>query len=163
MGRSTKVAALVLPLSVVSHGDIMKLCREIAYLNETADQTALSRRERPAVLRASAHLQAFADANGFDMTKSTSRQHLASTLEGLKSTSPSVHVSFAADPSVEAVEQVLTWFRQKIDARITLQIGLQPSIVAGCIVRTANKVFDFSLRQQFHDSRDVIYKKVIAL
>jgi F0F1-type ATP synthase delta subunit len=37
---------------------------------------------------------------------------------------------------------------------VLVQIGLQPNLGAGCVVRTTNKYFDMSLRTKFFDSRD---------
>jgi len=37
---------------------------------------------------------------------------------------------------------------------------LQPTIAAGCIVRTTNKYFDFSLRQDFTDKRELLLKQI---
>jgi F0F1-type ATP synthase delta subunit len=162
--HKAEAVTLVVPLSIVSRGDIMRAHREATRLSEVINQAALLQTGASvSIPRIGAHLQAFADANHFDIAQSAGRQHLVAALESLKSSAPSVHVSFATEPSAEAIERVLAWFRQSVDARIVLQTGLQPSIVAGCVLRTSSKVFDFSLRQRFQENRDVLYQKVAAL
>ena len=64
-----------------------------------------------------------------------------------------MHISFAADPSASFTEKIVAWFRENIHPNILVQIGLQPNIAAGCVVRTANKIFDFSLRENFNQSQ----------
>jgi F0F1-type ATP synthase delta subunit len=54
--------------------------------------------------------------------------------------------SFAAEPSARSFEPVLTWLRTNIHPQAMVQIGLQPAIAAGCVLRTPNRVFDMSLR-----------------
>jgi len=39
---------------------------------------------------------------------------------------------------------------------------LQPTIAAGCIVRTPNKVFDFSLRERFADAEGLLLQALDA-
>ena len=50
----------------------------------------------------------------------------------------------------------MTWLRREIHPLVLMTVGLQPNIGAGCIVRTTNKYFDFSLRQDFANKRDLL-------
>jgi hypothetical protein len=38
---------------------------------------------------------------------------------------------------------------------------LQPTLGAGCVVRTTNRQFDFSLRQDFARKRDLLLEKLV--
>ena len=62
-------------------------------------------------------------------------------------------MSFSADPSVTFLTKLMTWLRQEIHPQVLLTVGLQPTIGAGCILRTTNRYFDFSLRQDFANKR----------
>ena len=57
-------------------------------------------------------------------------------------------------------QKLITWIRQQIHPYTLLQVGLHPSIGAGCIVRTTNKFFDFSLRHRFSDQRMLLISKL---
>jgi hypothetical protein len=41
-----------------------------------------------------------------------------------------------------------------------MTVGVQPTIAAGCIMRTTNKYFDFSLRQDFEGKRDLLLEEL---
>jgi hypothetical protein len=41
-----------------------------------------------------------------------------------------------------------------------VRVGLQPNIGAGCVVRTTNKSFDFSLRRFFDSKHEFFMKKL---
>jgi F0F1-type ATP synthase delta subunit len=64
---------------------------------------------------------------------------------------PSFHVSFAVEPSPRALEKILVWLRENIHPQVLVQVGLQPAIAAGCVMRAANKVFDMSLRSNLKE------------
>jgi len=91
-------------------------------------------------------LDELAKDNGYELTKAADCQTLKGELQKLLKTSPQIQISFAAEPSLKALEPILVWFRTHIHPTLLLQVGLQPNIVAGCVVRTPNKVFDLSLR-----------------
>jgi F0F1-type ATP synthase delta subunit len=53
----------------------------------------------------------------------------------------------------------VTWLRANIHPQALVQVGLQPNIAAGCVVRTANKQFDLSLRQSFAKHKDLLIEQ----
>jgi F0F1-type ATP synthase delta subunit len=57
-----------------------------------------------------------------------------------------LHISFASEPTPKSVEPILEWMRNQIHPQTLLQVGLAPSIAAGCVLRTPNKFFDMSIR-----------------
>ena len=71
-----------------------------------------------------------------------------------------IHISFAADPSAAFTDKIVAWFRENIHPFVLIQVGLQPTIAAGCVVRTANHSFDFSLRQHFTKQRQLLIDKL---
>jgi hypothetical protein len=71
-----------------------------------------------------------------------------------------MHISFSADPSPVFTDKLMTWLRREIHPFVLLTVGLQPNIGAGCIVRTTNKQFDLSLRQDFKAKRDLLLEQL---
>jgi F0F1-type ATP synthase delta subunit len=69
-------------------------------------------------------------------------------------------MSFAADPSASFSAKIVGWLRANIHPLSLLEIGLQPTIAAGCIVRTTNKVFDLSLRNRFSEHTELLLKSL---
>ncbi len=54
----------------------------------------------------------------------------------------------------------MTWLRQNIHPYVMVTVGVQPTIAAGCIVRSTNKYFDFSLRENFAGNRDILLNAI---
>ena len=69
-----------------------------------------------------------------------------------------MHISFSADPSPLFTQKLIAWLRSEIHPLVLLQIGLQPNMGAGCVVRTSNKYFDFSLRDRFKSKGEMLAK-----
>jgi F0F1-type ATP synthase delta subunit len=84
--------------------------------------------------------------NGVNLLDEASRNQLTESLKQTQQRAPKVHLSFAAEPSPKGLDEILVWLRQNIHPQVLVQIGIQPAIAAGCIMRTPNKIFDMSLR-----------------
>lgn len=140
----------VLPLTLVGDIDITRMLREINSINDffvAAKAHSPGDTQPPRVTRL---LNDAALANKYNLLQEGDRKELATRLEELKKTAPSIHISFAAEPSPKALEKVLRWLRENIHPLILLRVGLQPTIAAGCVLRTPNKVFDMSLRDHLN-------------
>jgi F0F1-type ATP synthase delta subunit len=105
-------------------------------------------------------LKDIADFNKLDLHKKEARQLVRIMLDDLRTTAPVVHISFAVEPDVKFITDIAKWFREEIAPNIVLQIGVQPSIGVGCVVRTTNKFFDFSLRKHLVDSSDLFKQRI---
>lgn len=142
---------LVLPLTLVGEVDITRLLREINTLDDffvSAEVRKSGSSIQPP--RLTRLLNDIALGNKYNLLQKTDREELAGQLNELRKSAPSIHISFAAEPSPKALEQVLRWLRENIHPLILLRVGLQPTIAAGCVLRTANKVFDLSLRENLN-------------
>jgi F0F1-type ATP synthase delta subunit len=73
---------------------------------------------------------------------------------------PVMHMSFASEPSGAFMNKLIVWLRANMHPQMFVSVGLQPSIAAGCIVRTANRQFDFSLRQALEDQKETFIKSI---
>ncbi len=151
---------LLLPTSIVSSIDIRRLNREIEALEEyVAQATARKVGGNSVPPRTSRLLDELATANHLNLLQAADRTTLRSFLQKMQA-APTIHISFSADPSAAFTQKIVAWLRKNIDSHLLLQVGLQPTIAAGCIVRTENKVFDFSLRQNFTQKRQVLIDAV---
>lgn len=156
---------LTLPVMVASTVDVGRLVRELESLDEALLQQGLRANKGntthpPAIshlMEQTLHL------NKLDLLKSADRQSLQQFLGKIKDHAPALHMSFSADPPPAFTEKLMTWLRREIHPQLLLTIGLQPTIGAGCIVRTTNKQFDFSLRQDFLNQRELLLSLVAAV
>ncbi|HSX07583.1 MAG TPA: hypothetical protein VLG11_01695 [Candidatus Saccharimonadales bacterium] len=149
-----------LPASIVSTIDVGRLSRELEAFEDYIEQ-AHARKGGAGLTppRTSRLLEELTAANNCNLLQDGDRERLKAFLESLAE-APVVHISFAADPSAAFTEKLVRWLRMNIDPHLLVQVGLQPNIAAGCIVRTANKVFDFSLRENFMQKRDLLIKAI---
>ncbi|MBA2279187.1 hypothetical protein H0V99_01975 [Candidatus Saccharibacteria bacterium] len=145
---------LVLPLSVVSRSDIARSLREVLTIDDFFHQATIRGSKELTLPRQSQVLESLASANQLNLIHAEDRQKLEKFLTRLKTRAPVVHMSFASDPNGDFVMKLVEWFRREIHPHTVLHIGLQPALAAGCVVRTTNKVFDFSFRKRFEKSKE---------
>lgn len=138
---------LKLPIGLISRVDIARLLRELNGLedffiaaNARAGGTPI---EPPRVTRM---LNTLAEENQANLLDGSKRAELTAKLTQINEQAPQAHISFASEPTPRALEQLTAWFRSSIHPQMLLQVGLQPSIATGCVLRTPNKFFDMSLR-----------------
>jgi F0F1-type ATP synthase delta subunit len=151
--------AFVLPPSLVGPGDVSRLLREMTSLGDSL-VTAEYRQEDDATrLKYSTPiLSELASGNDYNLLDNTHRQLLGQQLENLSKNAPVIHISFVAEPSPKAVESIVVWVRANIHPYALLQVGLQPNIAAGAVVRTPNKIFDMSLRETIKQQQPYLLK-----
>lgn len=144
---------LKLPIILASRQDITHVHRELRSFTDNIMQSIM-RHDNPVKYPAiSANLRALAIENQIDLRDEEACQRLLTDLEKLKDEALSVHISFPVDPSPEVTQKLVAWLRKEVDPRIVIQVGLQPSIAAGIVMRTPNHQFDFSLRQHLYRNR----------
>lgn len=138
----------VLPPSLAEPADVARAAREIDAVDDVLREAEIRAAGSATVLpRMSKGLLDMAEMNGLNLLQQTDRAKTVKLLEALAKVSPVLHISFAAEPSPSFVNAIITKLRQSIHPYVLVQIGLQPSLAGGCMVRTENKMFDFSLRQ----------------
>ncbi|HSW98226.1 MAG TPA: hypothetical protein VLF71_00115 [Candidatus Saccharimonadales bacterium] len=167
VGSSAAVAApagaapLKLPLLVFGVVEVRRLKRELESLEEYMSQSAVrAPGKQPALPRLSRLLDALATENHLNLLQPAHRSALKQFLHDTEKRAPSVHISFAADPSSAFTAKMVSWLRANIAPDVLLDVGLQPTIAAGCIVRTTNKVFDLSLRNRFADADGLLMQSL---
>lgn len=158
---TAKPQALVLPLTVASPADAGRLIHELELIDDALLQLGLRKSGSEVKMPVTSRLMdQIIQANKLNLLQKTDRASLRQFLEGVKQQSPVLHISFSADPSPSFMEKLMDWLRREIHPTVMVTSGLQPNIGAGCIVRTANKQFDFSLRQDFMQKRELLLSQL---
>jgi hypothetical protein len=138
----------ILPVEIVSKSDMVRLKHELTDLDEVLHQSGLRKGgEATSLPKIHPLVEEFASATGSNLLHKEDRLKLLKLVDSIMASAPVIHISFATTPSPAFLNKLVKWFRTEINATTLLQIGLQPSIAAGCIVRTPNKQFDLSLRK----------------
>ena len=150
-----------LPDRLASPGDLARVTRELEALDDSLYQAGLRKPGQPTKLaRSSATLEELARLNGVSLLDAKQRAQLIELLHALLEHAPHVRMSLAAEPSGRFVQEVIVWMRGNIHPTVLVEIGLQPSLAAGCMLRTPNKVFDMSLRHRFEEQRHLLAEKI---
>lgn len=148
----------VLPTQVFGVVEIRRLIRELENLDDFMRQAGIREGgdKQASLPRLSRLLDATASDNHLNLLQASDREQLAKALQGTLDRAPVIHLSFASDPSAAFLEKVVSWLRGNVHPITLIRLGLQPSIAAGCVLRTPNRSFDFSLRHRFAEERQLL-------
>jgi hypothetical protein len=83
-----------------------------------------------------------------------SLEELVAQLKSLKL--PEVHIMLAALPNRAQREALVSWFRNNATPHLLLSFVADRNLGGGIVVRTPNRVFDFSWKQQLINGREKI-------
>lgn len=154
---------LSLPVPVVSPADVGRLIRELELIDNTLLQLGLRPPADQIKMPPTSRLMdQTVERNKLNLLQATDRALLQRFLVAIRAKAPVLHMSFSTDPSPAFTEKLMVWLRIEIHPEMLLTVGLQPTIGAGCVVRTNNKYFDFSLRQDFIKKRQLLLDKLIT-
>jgi hypothetical protein len=152
---------LRLPAAIISPADINRLLHELQvhedFFLAAAARTAGTSLKPP---RTSQMLDQLAHENQYHLWEIAQRNELKVKLETVYKTAPTLHISFAAEPSPRATDVILGWLRTNIHPHTLVIIGLQPTIAAGFVLRTPNKIFDMSLRSHLKKQESYLAKLI---
>jgi hypothetical protein len=161
MAPEAKKATLQLPVAVVTKVDIGRLLREVEALNNFLNQSTIRKPgEQAKPPKTSRLMDEIITINKLNVLVAEEREQLYKFLEDVRKTAPILHMSFNSDPAPMFMRKLTTWLRNEIHPYVLVQIGLQPNIGAGCILRTTNKYFDFSLKQHFLNERGLLMESI---
>ena len=165
MGLSS--VAMVLSNAIVGQSDLVRLLREVDQLDEVYRQAAIQQRVGGSTsigdTHVSAGLQQLSDLISSELVSADGRQAARQAINNLLEQSPQVRIAFASEPPLAQLRAVVDWLRQNIHSSVLVQTSVQPAIVAGCIIRSSNNVFDLSLRRSFEAALPQLIKEVRAL
>lgn len=163
MVPKTAVRKMVLPGSVVGPVDLGRMLRELATLENSLMQLRLKPDSAPKLPKTSKLLDQAIELNKLDLLDPADFTKLQTFLSHTRECAPVLHISFGADPSPIFTQKLVQWLRQEVDPIVLLTVGLQPTIGAGCIVRSTNKYFDFSLREHLTKNRQQLITQLQEL
>jgi F0F1-type ATP synthase delta subunit len=140
--------------------DLHRLIREVEALDNYILQNSIRGQKSAALPRLTTTLESLIRDNTLEIMDDKSREALRKTLSDLLKTAPVVHMSFAIEPSSFMTQKIVSWFRNEVHPALMLHTGIQPTIAAGCVMRTSNKYFDFSLRQHLRASQNLLAQSI---
>jgi len=153
----------VLPPQITTPGDLNRLIRELDDLDEYLNQAALRGSQEASKLpQTSRALEELATMNSLKLLQSNDRKAFKTLLDEIKHKAPTIHFGFASPPPLSFLNKLVSWLRSNIHPQLLIKVGLEPSIVGGCIVRTTNKQFDFTLRKHFILQHDLLLKSLVG-
>ncbi len=155
---------LHLPIAIVGRMDVARLLRELDALDNFLEAAVLREpNDNPKLPKTSRLFDEMIQQNKLEPLLEADRRAMREFLEKIRNSAPLMHMSFSSDPSPLFLQKLVTWLRTNIGPTVLLQVGLQPTIGAGCILRTTNRHFDFSLRQKFVKEKNTLINKLHTL
>lgn len=152
---------IILPERLVSSVDLSRTIRELEAVDESLRQARLRKAgESTKLARSSTTLEELARLNNVALTDDNQREQLIQLLRAFHKHAPRIHMSLAAEPSGRFVQRIVTWMRQNVNPVLLVEVGLQPTLAAGCQIRTSNKIFDMSLRHRFEENKHMLVEKI---
>ncbi len=153
--QGTASKKLKLTDNIISGLDLGRTIRELEKIDDFLHQEEL-RETTPADVKTTETLKGLIDANQVTLSDTRQRKWLLDSLGEIKLGGKKVHISFAVEPSPDVLQKITVWMRQNIEEYLIVNVGIQPTISVGCVVRTENKVFDMSLRNRFSNSKQLL-------
>ncbi len=161
---ASEQAAWQLPLAAAGPIDIGRLLREVVAIDEFVMQASVrAAGTQPKLPKTSRLMDETVVINKLNLLVEVDRKRLTDFLKTVRDRAPVMHISFSADPSPLFMQKIMSWLRAEIHPLLLINIGLQPNIGAGCVIRTTNKFFDFSLKQRFDQNRHLLIKQLAEL
>jgi len=137
---------LKLNSAIINRGDLHRILRELNSLDDfLVGAKVRSPGTNVQMPKTSKLLEQLAADNQMQLFDQAQRQSLFNQLKELDLHAPSLHISFAAEPSPKTMQPIVAWLRENIHPQVMLSVGYQPKIAAGCVLRTPNKIIDMSL------------------
>lgn len=166
----TEVASyttFTLPQNVVSKVDVARLVAEAEKVDNELSAADVRKKagsnahsDRPVF---SDQLTDFLTLNKLSFDDAPDRTDLIKQLRLLKDKAPLIHMTFAVTADNESLQQLAKWLRDSIHPQAVIEVGVQPSLVAGVYIRTPNHVHDFSLRAALDGKHDLLISELEAL
>lgn len=142
---------------ITSPSDLKRARRELETVDDFLHQAGLRTGGKVVKMpQTSRVLDELVSQTNANLLKASDRAQLMKYLNDLNEKAPVLHMSFASEPSAAFLNKLTVWLRGNIHPQIMVSVGLQPSIAAGCVVRTANKQYDFSLTKAFEAQRGIL-------
>lgn len=119
---------------------------------------------KPAVLATSqkwpTNVQEFAQTNALASLTLASQAKLVNYLKELLTSGPQFSLVVASMPNGEELAELTGWFRSHIHPQAMLHIAQNSDLLAGCILRTDEAVYDLSLRSSLFANSDKLVERL---
>jgi hypothetical protein len=156
---------VVLPGTLIGRSDLARLVREVESVDDDFEGQKVREHKTTgfSIPTMSRSLSDFLQLNSIDIANTQVRMELKNQLRIMKDKSPIIHMTFAAEPEPEFLQQLVTWIRQEIHPAALLTLGLQPALIGGVKMRTPNHIHDYSVRTMLSTKRVLIHNELEAL
>lgn len=160
----TTQTTLILPVSIVTKADVGRIEREVAAVDDFLEQATIRQPGTAVTLpKTTKVIDEIISVNKLNLLVAAERKALLQFLNQTREKAPELHMSFSAEPSPAFLQKLTTYLRQHIHPQTLLQVGLQPTIGAGFMLRTTNKYYDFSLRTTLKSKHEILMHNVRAM
>ncbi len=151
----------LLPISIVTKVDVGRLLKEVSAIDDFLEQAAIRQPGTALKLpKTTRIIDELVTANSVNLLTENERKALIQFLTAVLEKAPEIHMSFSTEPSTTFIHKLTEYLRQNIHPHILLQVGLQPTIGAGFMMRTTNKYYDFSLRTTLKAKHQILIDNI---
>jgi F0F1-type ATP synthase delta subunit len=159
--KKTENENLALPISIVTKVDVGRLLQEVTNVDEFLEQAAIRQSGTALKLpKTTKTVEEMVAANKLNLLVETDRKKLVSFLSDVREKAPEIHMSFSTEPSTSFIQKLAGYMRENIHPQLLIQVGLQPTIGAGFMMRTTNKYYDFSLRSALKAKHQILIDNI---
>jgi hypothetical protein len=152
-----------LPPALIGRPDVSRLLREIEKVDYELESQEIRTPGQPlSIPNMSRALTEAITLNNIDVANMLERKRMLESLREAKEKAPNVQITFAVDPAPDITSQLVAWIRSNLHPQALITVGLQPAIIGGCIVRTPDHIYDFSLRKRFKDEQPNLIQAIKA-
>lgn len=135
--------------------DSILLHRDLHYLHSYLLASSADNQEIDDIVAGSAQLQALIQANQ-TVYDSSGLAGIEKSIKSLLKTAPVFDVILATSPHDTFLQELGSWFRSSIHKNSLLKISVRRGIGGGMVLRSKNKIFDFSLRPKILNTKQKI-------
>jgi len=146
---------LYLPNELITRQDLRRVGREASALLDVLQQAHVRAKQgvKTTMPRVSPILEALAASNKIPLDNAQAVEGLVANIEAWQEAAVTFNFSFASSPSAAFLQKLVAWLRREITPLAVVQVGLRPSIAAGCILKVNSKTFDLSLGRRLNEQK----------
>ncbi len=164
MVPETATSKLMLPISVIGKVDLGRLLKEVSDIDDFLEQATIRQPGTALKLpKMTKSVEEVVTTNKINLLVEADRRALLTFLTDIRKNAPEIHMSFSAEPSASFIQKIITYLRENIHPHVLLQVGLQPTIGAGFMMRTTNKYYDFSLRTTLKGKNQILIDNIRSI
>lgn len=146
-----------IPTSIVTMQDIGRMQRELVAINAFFHLANHRQAGHQASLpRTTTKLENLARQFNCNLLQQEDRVRLGDELSKIRHSAKPIDISFAAIPSALFLQKIINWLRANIDKNIVINVGYQPNIVSGCVIRTPYRTYDLSVGRKFANAKPAL-------